>query len=196
MKREKLLKKSKGKMTLPCIQETLSKGVVSEEKVAGIVYQCEEKEAKNQKEEPTETLSVKYFKKSEIGKGHLLVSCLASKKKSSSFMVQKFIRPMKDHNSRLQSPDLIEVYWSPQFCRVVKKTNLHHTDDQMVSVGKRMCTFDGSDKYSRTGNRGSLRGSLLEHSHQIGRAAVLQSSQTYRGVDCRIDCDSSDDSLF
>lgn len=46
---------------------------------------------------------------------------------------------------------MIEVYWSPQFCKIVKQTNLHHIDDEKVSIGKQMCTFDGSLKYSKTG---------------------------------------------
>lgn len=65
-------------------------------------------------------------------------------------MVQKFIAPLNDKNSRpITNLDLIRVYWSPQFISIVKRTNIHETTDAKIQLGHRLSTFEGSDKHCR-----------------------------------------------
>lgn len=63
----RLLKKSKEKMNINSIQETLCNGIQSNEKVAGMVFDFDEKEDKKKDDISPDNLYVHYFKKSEAG---------------------------------------------------------------------------------------------------------------------------------
>ena len=74
------------------------------------------------------------------------------KKKSLEYMIQKFVYPLSDQNSIvLPKSDLIMVYWSAQFVKILKKTNYNSVYSDKVSLIDKMTTFDGSAKNCRTG---------------------------------------------
>ena len=51
----------------------------------------------------------------------------------------RFIYPKNDQNS------LIKVTWSPQFCLVMRKTNINKMNDMRKTQVERVATFDGPE---------------------------------------------------
>ncbi|CAK58493.1 unnamed protein product (macronuclear) [Paramecium tetraurelia] len=64
---------------------------------------------------------------------------LHQREKDLNLVLQKFIYPKNDQNS------LIKVTWSPQFCLVMRKTNINKMNDTRKTQVERVATFDGPE---------------------------------------------------
>ncbi|CAD8141628.1 unnamed protein product [Paramecium pentaurelia] len=64
---------------------------------------------------------------------------LHQREKDLNLVLQKFIYPKNDQNS------MIRVTWSPQFCLVMRKTNINKMNDMKKTQVERVATFDGPE---------------------------------------------------
>lgn len=64
---------------------------------------------------------------------------LYKREKALNAVLQKFVEPKNNRNF------VIKVSWTPQFCLLYKKTNIHELTNQKVSLPYRIATFEGSE---------------------------------------------------
>lgn len=67
-KNGRILKKSKEKMNINCIQETICKNQQSGDQVVGMVFDFDEKVTKKKDDPSPDILSVRYFKNTDSGR--------------------------------------------------------------------------------------------------------------------------------
>ena len=59
-------------------------------------------------------------------------------------IIQQFIEPKNNQCT------MIKVLWTPQFCLLTKKTNIHTLNNLKVPLTQRISTFEGPEHYSTT----------------------------------------------
>lgn len=69
---------------------------------------------------------------------------ISKDEKNLNCMIQQFIQPKHNQNS------MLKVSWTPQFCMMTKKTNIHLLDNPKLPIMNRIATFEGPEHFSNT----------------------------------------------
>lgn len=124
-------RKTKEKIHLNVVSEMFNKNT---SKLPVIAYYLKPVEKKLKSGE--EIIEFEYCNSKEFE--HLIYQ----REKNLNCAIQKFIEPKNLRNS------LIKVQWCPQFCIIVRKTNVHKMDNRKIPIEQRVSTFEGPDHLS------------------------------------------------
>lgn len=121
-------RKTKEKIHLNAVTETFNTNV-SKSKVVAFYLKPREKKKKTSEE----VIEFEYCDSTEFE--HLIYQ----REKNLNCAIQKFIEPKNLRNS------LIKVLWCPQFCIIIRKTNIYKIDNKKIPIEQRVSTFEGPD---------------------------------------------------